>query len=444
MKSEGTRSGAVRVAAELADRARAEACLSRVARELIGSEILAIAAQIRARIAAGESVLNLTVGDYLPSEFPIPAALLSGIKEALDQGQTNYPPADGMQELRKAVVRHYQRELSLDYPVESCVIASGARPAIYAAYRSLVDPGDRVIYPVPSWNNNHYCHLAGAVGVPVVARADDHFMPSAALIAPHFKDARLLCLNSPLNPSGTMFTRAQLLEIVAAVADENHRRKRSGARPLVILYDQVYCGLTLGGHSHHTPVELLPEAAGWTIFVDGISKSFAATGLRVGWAIGPPAIVARMADLIGHMGAWAPRPEQLATARMLEDAAARAEFELTMRAALEARLERLHQGLERLCASGLPVRSLAPEGGIYLSAQVALRGLRHGNQTFTTNDAIRRYLLESAGIALVPFQAFGYPGEDGWFRLSVGAVTRSQIDEVLVRLQTALQRLGAA
>src|SRR5262249_28723830 len=152
------------------------------------------------------------------------------------------------------------------------------------------------------------------------------------------------------------------------------RRKKVGARPLVLLYDQVYWALVFGDHSHHTPVELCPEAANWTIFVDGISKCFAATGLRVGWAIAPPAIAARMADLIGHMGAWAPRPEQLATAHLLDDVAGRGEWEHHMRSELDARLRELHLGFERLRAAGLPVRSLAPEGGIYLSAQIVLRG----------------------------------------------------------------------
>jgi aspartate aminotransferase len=430
------------VQSNLADRATAERALSSLAREMVGSEILAIAAQIRARIAAGESVCNLTVGDYLPSEFPIPEGLRKAIKDALDAGQTNYPPPDGVPELRRAVQSYYASELGLSYPLESCVIAGGARPVIYAAYRALVEPGDQVVYPIPSWNNNHYCHLASARGVPVLTSAEDNFMPSAALLAPHLKQASLLCLNSPLNPSGTMFRREQLLEITEAVAEENRRRKKAGARPLIVLFDQVYWELTFGGHQHHTPVELLPEAANWTVFVDGISKSFAATGLRVGWTIAPPPIAARMADLIGHMGAWAPRAEQIATARWLDDRRGREEFHTNMRAALEGRLDELSRGFERMHASGLPVQSFAPEGGIYLAAQFALQGHRHGGKPLATNDAIRRYLLESHGVALVPFQAFGYPVENGWFRLSVGAVTKPQVAEVVKRLGTALKELG--
>src|SRR5262245_4567201 len=165
---------------------------------MVGSEILAIAAQIRARIAAGESVCNLTVGDYLPSEFPIPEGLRKAIKDALDAGQTNYPPPDGVPELRRAVQSYYASELGLSYPLESCVIAGVARPVIYAAYRAVVEPGDTVIYPIPSWNNNHYCHLSRARGVPVLTSAEDNFMPSAALLAPHLKEASLVCLNSPL------------------------------------------------------------------------------------------------------------------------------------------------------------------------------------------------------------------------------------------------------
>jgi aspartate aminotransferase len=441
VKAEATQIEAMSVLPFLADREQSERALSALARELIGSEILSIAAQIRAKVAAGESILNFTVGDYSPKEFPIPQTLLRAIKEALDAGHTNYPPSDGVLELRKAVVRHYQRKLFLDYPLESCVIAGGARPAIYAAYRAVVNPGERVIYPIPSWNNNHYCHLSPAIGVEVLTRPENHFLPSADQIAPHLKNAQMLCLNSPLNPSGTMFTRDQLLDIIEAVAEENRRRTKTLKRPVIVLYDHVYWMLTFGERMHHTPVELVPESAGWTVFVDSISKGLAATGLRVGWAIGPPPIISRMADLIGHMGAWAPRAEQIATARLLESEDELDAFEVSMRQSLQSRLEDLHAAFERMRENRFPVRSLSPEGGIYLSAQIALKGYQSSGRILDTNDSIRRYLLEAAGIAVVPFQAFGYPNEDGWFRLSVGAVSKDQVRAVLPRLTKALDAL---
>src|SRR5262252_8530436 len=138
--------------------------LSQLSQGLIGSEVLRIAAEVRAAIASGREVLNLTVGDFDPREFPLPRKLADAVRAAFDAGHTNYPPSNGVLELRKAIVEFYRREMALDYPLDSVIIAGGARPLIYATYRALVDPGEAVIFPVPSWNNNHYAYLTGARG----------------------------------------------------------------------------------------------------------------------------------------------------------------------------------------------------------------------------------------------------------------------------------------
>src|SRR5690606_16211752 len=136
--------------------------VSTMASALVGSEILKIAGDIRELMAAGVEVCNLTVGDFDPKQFPVPALLDSGIRDALAAGQTNYPPSNGIPELREAVRNFYERELGLRYSSDSVLIAGGARPCIYATYRAVVDPGETVAYPIPSWNNNHYCHMIGA------------------------------------------------------------------------------------------------------------------------------------------------------------------------------------------------------------------------------------------------------------------------------------------
>ena len=124
--------------------------LSGLANGLVGSEILKIAGEIRAMQAAGKVICNLTVGDFAPSQFRIPAALESAMVAALTAGNTNYPPADGVLALREAVLRFYERELGLSYPLESVLISGGSRPVIYATYKSILDPGEKVLYPVPS------------------------------------------------------------------------------------------------------------------------------------------------------------------------------------------------------------------------------------------------------------------------------------------------------
>src|SRR5579862_457606 len=169
---------------KLGDPERVDASLSDLARGVVGSEILKIAANIRSLKAAGAEICNLTVGDFDPAQFPIPAALLAGVQQALADGHTNYPPSDGVLALREAVARFYARGLDLAYPVESVLITGGARPLLYGAYRTVIDPGDAVIYPVPSWNNNHYAYLTGARAVELPVRADENFFPQPDELRP--------------------------------------------------------------------------------------------------------------------------------------------------------------------------------------------------------------------------------------------------------------------
>ena len=419
------------------DPAAADAGLSSLARSVVGSEILKIAAQIRAMQAAGAEVCNLTVGDFNPAHFPIPEALLEGTRKALAEGQTNYPPSDGVLPLREAVVRFYERELGLRYPVASVLVVGGARPLLYGAYRTLVDPGDTVVYPVPSWNNNHYANLSGAKAIELPVAADHNFFPVLDQIAPHLAEARLLCLNSPLNPTGTMIDPAQLKAITEAVVAENARRARTGARPLYFVYDQVYWTLTFGT-KHENPVSLVPESAPHVLLLDALSKAFCATGLRVGWGLMDPAIRARMADILGHVGAWAPKAEQLATAALLDDPATVHAFRSTFLPAVKARLDALHGAFMSMKAEGLPVDAIAPQGAIYLSARFDLAGRTLRGMAIRTNEDIRQLLLQHAGLAIVPFQAFGLAEDSGWFRLSVGAVSLADIEAMIPRLRALL------
>jgi aspartate aminotransferase len=417
--------------------ARRDDTVGTMVRGLIGSEILRIAGEIRELVAQGKQVCNLTVGDFSPKEFPIPAALGESIATALKAGETNYPPSDGVLSLRQSVLRFYERALGLKYPLESVLIAAGARPVIYAIFRAVMDPGDTVVYPVPSWNNNHYAHMVGARHVTVVTDPAHGFMPTVAQLTPHLPEARLLCLCSPLNPTGTMISPEVLKEIGQRVVEENRKREAQGRKPLIVMYDQIYWTLSFGQTKHVTPLELVPELAPYTVFVDGISKAFAATGVRVGWSLGPPSIISRMKDVLGHVGAWAPKAEQVAVARFLDDVPATSSYLEGMRRRVDERLVALHQGFAAMREAGLPVRSIAPQGAIYLSVQFDLIG----KAGLKTNDEIRKLLLDKAGFAVVPFQAFGLNEDTGWFRLSVGAVSMEEIKAALPRVEAVLRQV---
>ncbi|RKH86737.1 aminotransferase class I/II-fold pyridoxal phosphate-dependent enzyme [Corallococcus sp. AB045] len=405
-------------------------------RGLVGSEILRIAAEIRELVAKGNKVCNLTVGDFSPKEFPVPDGLRDQIGTALQAGETNYPPSDGVLELRQAVQRFYERSLGLKYPLEGIVIAGGARPVIYATYRAVLDPGDVVVYPVPSWNNNHYAHMLGAKSVVVTTDAAAGFMPTLAQLEPHLSSARLLCLCSPLNPTGTMLDPEALRAICQRIVEENRAREGRGQKPLILMYDHIYWVLTFG-KKHVTPVELVPEMAPYTVFVDGISKAFAATGVRVGWGVGAPTLISRMRDVLGHVGAWAPKAEQVATARYLDDVPATESFLTTMRQRVDQRLEALYKGFQRMKDAGLPVDAIAPQGAIYLTVRFDVVG----KDGLATNDAIRKRLLEKARFAMVPFQAFGLAEDTGWFRLSVGATSVAEIEEAMPRVEATVREI---
>lgn len=412
--------------------------LGDVATGVVGSEILKIAADVRQALARGEKIANLTVGDFSPEQFPIPERLQEEIDRAYREHQTNYPPSDGVLALREAVAELLARDQGLVYPVESILIGGGARPILYGTYRTILDRGDTVVYSVPSWNNNHYVHLTETRAIELEGKRETGFFPSAAEFAPHLPEARLVVLNSPLNPTGTVVDPSELAKISRMIVEENARRRRAGGKALFLLYDQIYSALHFGNARRSSPPELVPEVFPYTVLLDGISKQFAATGLRVGWAVGPPALIRRMADILGHVGAWAPKPEQVATARYLRDAAAVDAHRVRFASEIRSRLDLLYGIFARLKAEGLPVDAIEPQGAIYLSARFDLVGGEVGGSMLRTNEEIRRLLLERAGIAGVPFQAFGYRPETGWFRLSVGAVSEEEIRQVEPRLRALI------
>jgi aspartate aminotransferase len=307
---------------------------------------------------------------------------------------------------------------------------------IYATHAAVVDPGDKVVYQTPSWNNNHYTYLSGGKGIELVVGPETNFLPTAEMLRPHIEEARLIALNTPLNPTGTVMARSEVEKIGELVVNENRRRKSVGQRALYLMWDQVYWMLTFGESRHYAPPQLVPESAAWTIIIDGISKSLAATGIRVGWSLAPLHVTKRMSDILGHIGAWAPRAEQIATAKFLGMKAEIKAYHETMIRELQLRLGLLYEGIQAMRAEGLPVNAIVPQGAIYLSVQFALIG-----RGFDTNEDIRRFLLEQAGFAVVPFQAFGLKTEGGWFRLSAGAVSPEAIRAGLARVRAALLAL---
>lgn len=415
--------------------------VSKMAANLIPSEIIKLGQEVGARIKKGEQIANLTIGDFDPKLFPIPKLLENLIVEAYREGQTNYPAANGIPELRLALTDFLHQRLNIDLEPDEILISGGARPLIYALYQTIVDPGDKVIYAVPSWNNNHYCHLCGAEAIELEVGPDKNFMPQKEDIVPHIKEAVLLALCSPQNPTGTTFSSQNLQDICNMVVEENLRRSKD-KKPLYIMYDQIYWQLTFGENQHHHPLEVVPGIKEYVVYIDGVSKCFAATGVRVGWAFGPRNIIDKMRATLSHIGAWAPKAEQWATARFLNDPSAIADYLDWFKPEVEERLRSLYEGLFRLQNKGYPVEVISPQAAIYLTVRFPWIGMSTANGDELQNmKKVASYLIDTCGIAIVPFNAFGASDESEWFRISVGTLAKDEIPQILSHLENGLKQL---
>ncbi len=414
---------------------------SQLAETLIGSEIVKLGADIKAKMLQGEKIYNFTIGDFDSAIFPIPQALENEIIDAYKNNNTTYPPAEGILELREAVATFIKKREGLTFGTNEILIAAGGRPLIYAAYRAIVDKGEKVIYAVPSWNNNHYVHFTEGQHVVIESKLENNFMPTAAEIKPHLKGTSLLALCSPLNPTGTTFTKQELEDICDLVIAENEQRGNDDKK-LYLLYDQIYWTLTYGKTEHFNPVSLRPQMKEYTIFIDGISKAFAATGVRVGWALGPATLINKMKAINSHVGAWAPMAEQKATANYLLQSQNVDTYFTTFKAEISERLQRIYDGFQLLKTAGFSIDAVAPQAAIYLTIQIDLVGKTIINrEKMNTQKDVTDYLLNEAKLAIVPFSAFGASANSNWYRLSVGTCKKEEIDEMLGKLRMSLQNL---
>jgi len=415
--------------------------LSHLSQTLIGSEIVKLGGEIRDRIRKGEHIYNFTVGDFDPHIFPIPQELEDAIVEAYRNHYTNYPPGEGALELREAVSAFAKTYQGLDYNTDEILIASGGRPLIYALFRAVCDKGDKVIYAVPSWNNNHYVHFVEAEHVVVEARPENNFMPTADDIRPHVGDATFLALCSPQNPTGTTFRKEELQAICDLVVEENARRG-DDRKKLYVMFDQMYWHLTYDGIQHYDPVSLNPAMREYTVYIDAISKVFASTGVRVGWSLGPAALLNKVKAILSHVGAWAPMAEQKALTKFLGQREAIDRYLEHFRSELSERLRRIYNGFIALKEEGYQVDAVSPEAAIYLTINIDLVGQTapDGTQLHTQGD-VTSYLLQYASLAVVPFYAFGADKNSSWYRLSVGTCKKEEIDEMLGKLGSALKAL---
>ncbi len=415
--------------------------MSHLAETLSGSEIVKLGNAISERIRNGEKIYNLTIGDFDPAVFPIPTELEELIIESYRNRNTSYPAAEGVLDLRKSVAAFIKDWEGLDFDTSEIQIASGGRPLIYTLFKAIVDKGDKVIYGVPSWNNNHYAHLTDAEHCIIQCSPENDFMPTVEDVRKHISGTTLICICTPQNPTGTTLKKESLEAICDLILEENAKRGE-GQKKCYLMFDQMYWTLTYGNTVHYNPLALRPAMKEYTIFIDGISKVFAATGVRVGWALGPSTVIAKMKAILSHVGAWAPMAEQKAVAKYLLQKEKIQRYLQHFKAEIELRLRNIHDGFKSLQQKGYSVDAIAPQAAIYLTIKLDLTGKKtaEGNILEKQSD-VTSYILAEAKLAVVPFSAFGAGANNPWYRLSVGTCKKEEIPEMLGKLEAALEKL---
>jgi aspartate aminotransferase len=370
----------------------APAALSTWARNISPSPTLAVDAKAKALAAAGEDVCGFAAGE---PDFDTPEHIKDACIAALKAGKTKYAPTPGIEPLRQALADKYRDDYGLAVAPSQVIVSPGGKFSCYLAILATCSPGDEVIIPAPYWvSYPEMVKLAGAR--PVVVLADDTTgfrLTPAQLEAAITPRTRLLILNSPSNPTGAVYTRAEMEAIVEVALRHN----------LYILSDEIYEHLTYDGAKHVAPATFSKEVEARTIIVSGFAKTFAMTGWRLGTTVAPAPIAKAIAELQSQTTSNATTFAQWgALAALKEKEKTRVALD-AMLVAFDRRRKFLHAELNKIAG----VRCLLAEGAFYLFPNISSFGL--------TSDEFCQRLLEQKKVAAVHGSAFG---AEGYLRLS--------------------------
>ena len=366
------------------------------------SATLAISAKAKQLKAEGKDIVNFGVGE---PDFNTPDYIIEAAYKAMKDGRTKYTPASGITELKKAVVEETERATGLKYSPSQVVIGAGAKQPLYNAIAATVEEGDEVVIPSPYWVTYpelvKYC--GGKCVFAKTKPQNGYKMTAEELESVITDNTRALILNSPNNPTGAVYTRKELEEI--AVVLEKHKN-------IVIISDEIYRNLVYGGEKHISIAVLSEEMKERTIIIDGMSKSYAMTGWRLGWAIAPENVAKAMTRAQSHMTSNVNSITQYASLTALTDREHSEKFISEMR---ETFAERRVLAIETLQKAGVPF--IKPNGAFYVLADVSKSfGKKSPSGEIIENSVdFADKLLTESGVAVVPGVAFG---ADNYVRIS--------------------------
>ncbi len=393
--------------------------ISALARSIEPSATLAAGAKARELRATGVKVYDFSLGE---PDFDTPLHIRAAAEVAMRTGQTHYTPAAGTAEVRKAVADWYGRTYGFACGAKNVIVSNGAKHSLHTALAATVGPGDEVVIPAPYWvSYSDLVAMTGAKPVLVHTTLETRFkMSPAQLRAAITPRTRVLMLNSPCNPTGTVYTRAELEALVDVVLPTE----------VTILSDEIYEQLTYGDAAPTCVATLRPELAARTITISGASKSYAMTGWRMGWAVAPAEVVAAMDTIQSQETSCPSSVSQAALVAALSSPESSASV-ASMRAEFARRRERTYD----LLAAIPGVRFDRADGAFYAFFEVAsFFGRSFGDRAVTDSVSFCAACLEQAHVNLVPGAAFG---TEGFVRMSF-ATTLETIDVGLGRLKAWL------
>ena len=372
--------------------------LAERSRLIAPSATLAMAAEAKRLKAEGVDVLDFALGE---PDFPTPANIRAAAARAMEAGHTHYTPAPGIPELRQAIAEHYTRHHGLKTAAAEVVVSNGAKHSIHNALMAVCGPGDEVIIPAPYWVS--YADLVKLTGaIPIIiptTEAEGFKLSPAKFLAAVTPRTRLMMINSPSNPTGVVYARAELEALADAVLTTD----------VGVLSDEIYEQLLYGDAQATCFATLRPGLAERTITVSGVSKTYAMTGWRIGWSVAPAAVSRFMADLQSQETS---NPCSISQYAALEAVRGPQEAVAAMLAAFRERREYVLERIEALPG----VTCVPPGGAFYAFMNVSAHfGRTLGGQPIPDSTAFCLAALASAGVALVMGSAFG---AEGYARLS--------------------------